>query len=64
MLNPPTTMIVPTARNTTIARTFAIAAQNSNSPNARADIRLTASTTASAMSTVAQVGISGNQYWM
>ena len=43
---------------------MAIAAQNSNSPNARADSRLITSTTASAISTVAQVGISGNQYWM
>ena len=38
-----------------------IAAQNSNSPKARADSRLITSTTARAMSTVAQVGMSGNQ---
>ena len=62
-MNPPITTTSPTARNTTIAPTFASAAQNSNSPNARADSRLITSTTASAMSTVAQVGISGNQYW-
>ena len=38
-------------------------AQNSNSPNALADSRLITSTTARAMSTVAQVGMVGNQYW-
>ena len=62
MLKPPITTTSPTARKTTIAPTLAIAAQNSNSPKARADSRLITSTTARAMSTVAQVGISGNQY--
>ncbi len=46
-----------------MAPTFRMDAQNSNSPNARADSRLMVSTTASAMSTVAQVGIVGNQNW-
>ena len=62
MLNWPTTTTRPTTRKTTIAPTLAIAAQNSNSPNARADSKLMISTTASAISTVAQVGINGNQY--
>ena len=47
-----------------IAVTLSTEAQNSNSPNAFAESRLTTSTTASAMSTVAQVGICGHQYWM
>ena len=47
----------------TIAPTFRIDAQNSNSPKARAESRLITNTTASAISTVAQVGISGYQYW-
>lgn len=47
-----------------MAPTLAMAAQNSNSPNARAESRLITSTTASAMSTVAQVGIVGHQNWM
>ena len=46
-----------------MAPTLAMAAQNSNSPNARADSRLITSTTASAISTVAQVGMVGIQYW-
>ena len=58
----PITTTSPTTRKITIAPTFAIDAQNSNSPKARADSRLTTSTTASAISTVAQVGIVGNQY--
>ncbi len=63
MLKPPITTTSPTTRKITIAPTLAIAAQNSNSPKARADSRLITSTTARAMSTVAQVGISGNQNW-
>ena len=46
-----------------MAPTLAIAAQNSNSPNARADSRLITRTTARAIRTVAQVGIVGIQYW-
>ncbi len=49
-------------RKMTMAPTLAMAAQNSNSPNARADSRLMTRTTASAMRTVAHVGMSGNQY--
>ena len=45
MSNWPITTTDPTARNTTIAPTFAIAAQNSNSPNARADSKLITNTT-------------------
>jgi len=62
-LNRPTTTTMPTSRNATMAPTLRIEAQNSNSPNARADSRLITSTTARAMSTVSQVGIVGNQYW-
>src|SRR5437763_13233490 len=62
MLNWPITTTRPTIRNTTIAPTFAIAAPNSNSPNARADSKLMISTTARAINTVAQVGINGHQY--
>ena len=47
-----------------IAVTFAKAAQNSNSPNARADSRLITRTTASAIKTVIQVSTLGHQYWM
>ena len=61
MLKPPITTTSPTTRKITIAPTLRIAAQNSNSPNARADSRLITSTTARAMSTVAQVGMIGNQ---
>ena len=63
MLNPPTTTTVPTARKITMAPTLRMAAQNSNSPKALADSRLITRTTASAMSTVAQVGMRGNQNW-
>ena len=63
MLNPPITTTSPTTRKITIAPTLAIAAQNSNSPKALADSRLITSTTARAMSTVAHVGMSGNQNW-
>ena len=45
-----------------MAPTFAIAAPNSNSPNARADNKLITNTTARAINTVAQVGINGHQY--
>lgn len=54
---------MPTTKKITIAPTLRIDAQNSNSPKARADSRLMVSTTASAMSTLAQVGMSGNQYF-
>jgi len=64
MSNWPITTTNPTARNTTIAPTFAIAAQNSNSPNARADNKLITNTTAREINTVAHVGINGHQYWM
>src|SRR6476661_7787101 len=62
MLNWPITTTKPTTKNSTIAPTFRIEAQNSNSPNARADNKLMINTTASAINTVAQVGINGNQY--
>ena len=58
-----TTTTRPTTRKTTIAATLRIDAQNSNSPKARAESRLMNSTTASAISTVAQVGMVGNQNW-
>ena len=63
MSNWPITTTKPTTRKTTIAPTFAIAAPNSNSPNARADNKLITNTTASAINTVAHVGINGHQYW-
>src|ERR1700709_2468022 len=56
------TTTIPTTRKMTMAPTLAMDAQNSNARNARADSRLIVSTTASAISTVAQVGMSGNQY--
>ncbi len=59
----PRTSTVPTIRKATIAPTLRIDAQNSNSPNARADSRLMINTTARAISTVAQVGIVGIQNW-
>ena len=62
MSNWPITTTNPTTRKSTIAPTFAIAAPNSNSPNARADNKLMINTTASAINTVAQVGINGHQY--
>ena len=62
MSNWPITTTNPTTKKTTIAPTFAIAAPNSNSPNARADNKLMTNTTASAINTVAQVGINGHQY--
>src|SRR4051812_43323719 len=58
----PATRTIPTTRKTTMAPTLAREAQNSNSPNARADSRLMTSTTASAISTVAQAAMCGNQY--
>ena len=58
-----TTTTMPTSRKATIAVTLRMDAQNSNSPNALADSRLITSTTARAMSTVAQAGMVGNQNW-